>query len=361
MMNIDKKKIVMSIIAVLFMMINMSQSNAEDNQIEQKEGYHVNLDFPENQNPEVSMYYDLKMSPDSEQDIFFTIVNDSNEDKTFNIIPKIAVTSDEGSLSYIEEGKGSLNPTLKYPFYELVDVPNEVTLAPKEKKQITATLKMPKEAFEGVILGALYISETDNLSLNSGEGAYVKSNIVYQVVFKLHEEDTKVDPDLQLNKASIGQVEGINHIFANMENIAPVIMNNVLVEAKVTKKGSDKVLYKGKKNNMQIAPNSFFNFPISIGTAPFEPGKYTMHVFASSKGGYEWKLSKDFTIDKDQASNFNQLSVITLDDVESSRWYLWVILIVLVLIILMIGLRIHNQKKSKQMKEAASLKRKKNT
>lgn len=342
-MNIDKKKIVMSMIAVLFMMMNMSQSNAEENQIEQKEGYHVNLDFPENQNPEVSMYYDLKMNPDSEQDIFFTIVNDSNEDKTFNIIPEIAVTSDEGSLSYIEEGKGSLNPTLKYPFYELVDVPNEVTLAPKEKKQITATLKMPKEAFEGVVLGALYISEVDTLSLQGGQGAFVKSNIVYQVVFKLHEEDKEVAPDLKLNKASIGQVEGINHIFANMENIAPVIMNKVWVEAKVTKKGSDKVLYHGKKNNMQIAPNSFFNFPMSIGTAPFEAGTYTMHVFASSQGGYEWRLSEDFMIEKDQASHFNQLSIITLDDVEQTQWYLWVILVIIV-ILLIAGLIIYFQK-----------------
>lgn len=350
----DRLLIVITILYFIFSFGSynaLAEENTQDTSPEEsKSGYYVELQFPENQNKDINTYYDLTMKPGEIQTVNFLIVNESDKTKTFDVKSGVGMTGHSGVINYVSKEDIELNSSMKYPFFDVAEVSSKITVEPKEKKLVPVTLKMPKDPYSGIILGAIIVSEADDVNLELDKGVFIGSKIQYEVIFKLGEEDKKVVPELNLKGASISQLEGRNVVFAELENIAPVIMNNVWVEAKVTKKGSKDILYKAKQSNMQIAPNSNFDFPIYLGTNPFAAGKYTVHVFASALGGYEWNFSSDFTISKDDAEKFNQLSIIELDQIDNNHLYLWIISIVVVIILIILFIIFKNNKKDQKQK-----------
>ncbi|MEB8401827.1 DUF3324 domain-containing protein, partial [Enterococcus casseliflavus] len=62
------------------------------------------------------------------------------------------------------------------------------------------------------------------------------------------------------------------------------------------------------KEMMQMAPNSNFNFPISLEGDRFRSGTYVLDLTAKS-GENEWSWTKEFTIDGDDARKLNREDV----------------------------------------------------
>ncbi|MFQ6322510.1 WxL protein host-binding domain-containing protein [Lactococcus garvieae] len=57
----------------------------------------------------------------------------------------------------------------------------------------------------------------------------------------------------------------------------------------------DEVLYSETKEGLRMAPNSNFDYAVSLGKKPFKPGKYTFKGVAQS-GDKKWNFEKDFEI-----------------------------------------------------------------
>jgi len=69
---------------------------------------------------------------------------------------------------------------------------------------------------------------------------------------------------------------------------------------------------------MQMAPNSNFNFPISLEGDRFRSGNYVLELTAKS-GDNEWSWTREFTIEADEARKLNREDV-TID--TSTNWWM---------------------------------------
>ncbi|MDO7880532.1 MAG: DUF3324 domain-containing protein, partial [Enterococcus mundtii] len=105
----------------------------------------------------------------------------------------------------------------------------------------------------------------------------------------------------------------------------------------------DEVLYEASEEMMQMAPNSNFDFPISLEGDRFQSGEYLLKLKATS-GEEEWVWEQTFTIEADEARSLNRADV-TID--TSLNW--WMIgSIVLGILLLGVILYLLIQKKKEQ-------------
>ena len=83
------------------------------------------------------------------------------------------------------------------------------------------------------------------------------------------EYDNEVEPHLTLNTVAPGQMNARNVINANIQNTKPMLVNQLSIDAKISRKGSSEVLYHSEK---KMHPNSNFNYPIQLEGQPLEAG-----------------------------------------------------------------------------------------
>ncbi len=98
------------------------------------------------------------------------------------------------------------------------------------------------------------------------------------------------------------------------------------IEATVRKDGESDVLYSADAEQMQMAPNSHFHFPISLEGNPFQSGDYILNLKVTS-GDDEWEWERRFTIETEEARALNR-SDVTID--TSVNW--WTIVSIVVII-----------------------------
>lgn len=103
---------------------------------------------------------------------------------------------------------------------------------------------------------------------------------------------------------------------------------------------SGKEVLSEKKEDMQIAPSSLFQFPIYYEKQAMKAGKYTLTMTVRSEK-QEWQLKNSFTITEEKATALNKTDV---SEKEESRNVQWLVLglvgiIFLLLIILIVVLR----------------------
>ncbi|TPD97793.1 DUF3324 domain-containing protein, partial [Enterococcus sp. PF-2] len=125
----------------------------------------------------------------------------------------------------------------------------------------------------------------------------------------------------------------------------PAFVNRLEVEAMVKRAGENDVLYKAEKEMMQMAPNSNFNFPISLEGDRFRSGNYVLELSAKS-GDNEWSWTREFTIDADDARKLNREDVM-IDN--SPNWWM---IGAIILLILMLGLVVYLMRQKKRAHES---------
>ncbi|HDP1317577.1 TPA: DUF3324 domain-containing protein, partial [Enterococcus faecalis] len=115
--------------------------------------------------------------------------------------------------------------------------------------------------------------------------------------------------------------------------------NKVSIEASVTDASGKEVLSE-KKEDMQIAPSSLFQFPIYYEKQAMKAGKYTLTMTVRSEK-QEWQLKKSFTITEEKATALNKTDVSKKEESRNVQWLVLglVGIIFLLLIILVVVLR----------------------
>ena len=126
---------------------------------------------------------------------------------------------------------------------------------------------------------------------------------------------------------------------ATIENKTANYINKVSIEASVTDASGKEVLSE-KKEDMQIAPSSLFQFPIYYEKQVMKAGKYTLTMTVRSEK-QEWQLKKSFTITEEKATALNKTDV---SKKEENKNVLWLVLglvgiIFLQLIVLVVVLK----------------------
>ncbi|MBK5491839.1 DUF916 and DUF3324 domain-containing protein [Bacillus sp. TH13] len=288
--------------------------------------------IPDNQIDKQKTYFNLKMEPNQKQTLTIQLKNDTEKDVV--IEPKIhsATTNLNGVIEY-GPTKIKRDSTLPYELGELIQTDKEVTVPAKGSKDLQLQVTMPEQEFKGILAGGITLEEKkadEKNKQDTKEGLSIENKYAYVVGITLQENDEKVKQDLKLPDVKAGQVNARNVINATLHNPTSTYINKFEVDAVITKKGKTEELYTSKKQNMQIAPNSNFDFPIALNGEKLEPGTYTVHVKAKSSEE-AWEFKKDFTIKDEEAKQFNEKDV----SIEEPN-YLWYI--VGLLFILLAGL-----------------------
>lgn len=315
--------------------------------------------IPENQRDKTKTYFDLLVKPDSEQTIEINLRNDTENEVI--VEPKIhsATTNLNGVVEYgpVDAKRDS---TLKYDLNELVKVEKEVKIPARSSIKLPLTIKVPKKEFDGILAGGIILQEkeTKNNENTETKGLSIQNQYAYVVALVLNENNNPVKPELKLNSVFPDQVNARNVINANLQNSTPNYLNQLNVVAKITKKGKTTALYETTKKAMQMAPNSNFDFPISLSGKKLEAGEYTLELTATTKAD-RWHWKKNFTIKADEAKKLNAKDVTIKKDYTWVYILIGIILILLSILLVILILRRKQKKEEEERRRRNRIKRKK--
>ena len=120
--------------------------------------FSVKAIIPDNQIDTKKSYFDLRMQPKQKQEIETILYNSSDEEITINISVHNATTNQNGLIVYEQDAK--IDPSLKVPLNTIVTVSDQkITIPAYRSKTITATIEMPDDEFDGMILGGLHLKK----------------------------------------------------------------------------------------------------------------------------------------------------------------------------------------------------------
>ena len=302
--------------------------------------------FPDSQVDENKGYYDLNLAPDQKETLRLEIGNTSAEPIRIQVTPHTAYTNVLGNVEYGKNAQEA-DPTLVHSLADLMEPSEVIELAGNETKTVEIPLQMPEEAFEGFLAGGLRIAEQkeETEEADEGEGVAIKNEFAYVVGVIVSNMRDSVKPELELLDVFADQLNYSNVISANLQNFTPTFVNQLAVEATVKRAGENDVLYEAKKEMMQMAPNSNFNFPISLEGDRFRSGNYVLELTATS-GENEWSWTREFTIEADEARKLNR------EDVMIDSGVNWWMIGAIILLILMLGLVFYLMWQKKRARES---------
>ncbi|WP_129690813.1 DUF916 and DUF3324 domain-containing protein [Gottfriedia acidiceleris] len=337
-MNVLKKFI---IILFLININNFHASAAEMN-------FEVSAVIPTNQIDQNKTYFDLRMKPGQKQILKVQIKNDTDKNIVVETKANLAITNSSGIADY-SISNPKVDDTLEIPFNNIAKVKKETKIPAKSEATVEITIEMPKQQFDGVILGGLHFSEKEDegQAKEEDESVQIKNKYAYVIGVLLRETDKVIKPDLKLNEVKPSQINARNVVTANLQNIKPAMLKNLSIDAKVFSETGKKALRESKKENLRMAPNSNFDYAISWDHQAFEPGKYRLEMKATD-GDQAWEWTRTFIIKDHTAKKFNTSAVEVQKDYTT--WYiigsiLFILLLILIVFYLYRRSKIDNQVK----------------
>lgn len=249
--------------------------------------------------------------------------------------PTVAGTTNQGQINYANV-TSVRDSSLKYDWTKMGPVKQKVTIPAKGSQTVSETINVKAPKFNGVLLGSFYIySPTINHKMHhkKSKGMSLTNNYSYSVstLFKVGNVD-KVQPDLRLVRVRptlLGIQPAVN---INLQNFEPkyITNNDMRVKAKIYPAKSNKLLFQNSQKQMNFAPNSNFNFPVSWGNKPMKAGNYQARVRINTSGK-SWYFKKNFTISPADANRLNR------NNPNTKRNYWPLIITIIVIVLLLIG------------------------
>ncbi len=310
--------------------------------------FSVDPTIPKSQLNQDNTFFDIKLKPNQKETLKVDLRNDSDHEVEVDVSVNSATTN---SNVVIEYGSNDIkkDASLTYAIEDYVDYPKLVKLKPRSTKTVSFLVKMPNQKFDGVIAGGITFKEVikEDKQEKDEQGLSIKNEYSYVVALLMRQNKNKVEPNLILKSVNPDQINSRNVILANLQNDKKTYINQVVMVTKITKKGSDDVLYEATNSALQIAPNTSFPFPTPLNDSPLEPGRYEldMTVYGNEDKTGEhtrktkeetthysnkWKFKKEFRVSRRIAEKLNEKDVTIKDD--SFNWY-WLLLVLPLLII----------------------------
>lgn len=306
--------------------------------------FSVNAVIPDNQIDKEKSYFDLKVTPGEKQKLIVKLRNTTDKEIVINPHIQSAKTNKNGVIDYTPN-KIKKDDTLKIAMEDIAKVPKEVTVPPQSEKDLTIEVTVPKDKFDGVILGGIYLKEdtSKNKEEDKENDVAIKNEYSYVVALQMRQNDNKVKPMLHMNEVNPETQNARNVIVANIQNSEPMIISKLKIDATVNKKGSKDNLAILKKENLQVAPNSNFNIAVPLEGEKLEAGTYILNMKAES-AGKEWQFKKEFSISADKATTMNEKDV-TLEKETPTMLYIFLGVAFLIVIAVVIYFIIRRNKR----------------
>lgn len=315
-------------------------------------GFSWEVKQPDNQRDKTKTYFDLLVKPGEKENLQMVLKNTTDKDLTVLVETNTAVTNDNGVIDYgVTDPK--IDATMKYPFGKMAHTEPEVKLAPKEEKTIEIQVDVPTDPFNGIILGGIHLAQKEDGDEESQQsGVQIKNKFAVVVGVRLSENDNPVEADMKLLDVKAGQRNYRNVILANLQNPMPRILSGIKVTADVfAANNTSQPIYHSQQENLQMAPNSNFNYGITMNNKAFRPGKYVLKMVAQADDK-EWKFEKEFEIKADEAKKFNDKAVELAEEPKDYTLYIIIAVVVLILVIILVVFWIIHSKRKHELELA---------
>lgn len=333
-------------LALVIVMLVVPEKLAFASEKDENFNFQMNAVFPDNQINKNISYFDLKVEPEQEQTLSLDVSNTGKTTKRIKVEPVNSWTNQEGKIVYEPSSTNyATDKTLKYSFNTLFKEKSQLlVIKPGEKKEAKFTLQVPKTPFEGVILGAFSAKMVDEKE-ESTDSITNKMQIVKAVVLRENEKEEK--PKFSINKVKPSIVDSQKAVTVNIQNMSPVIITDMKINAKVYKEKSLKNEQAKRIEKVQMAPNSNFDFPILFNTSNLEVGNYILKVSINYKNKTE-TFNKKFKINKNSLYQLeNESDLIS----KKSNSFIYIYIIIFILLLFLIGYIFFYKKKKKKKKK----------
>ncbi|EGO7555689.1 DUF916 and DUF3324 domain-containing protein, partial [Enterococcus faecalis] len=266
-------------------------------------------------------YFDLSLPVNESVPLVIHVTNNSEEaiEVAGELSP--ATTNINGVVEY---GKTQNQLTSSVPF-DITKVASfekeKQTIAPKQTVDFVVNVSVPTKDYAGIVAGGITLRDVTEEKTSSETKGMFKNKFAYAIALLVHGDKTPVENAVTLKEVTPTQVNSRNVVSAAIENKTANYINKVSIEASVTDTSGKEVLNE-KKEDMQIAPSSLFQFPIYYEKQEMKAGKYTLTMTVRSEK-QEWQLKKSFTITEEKATALNKTDV---SEKEESRNVQWLVL-----------------------------------
>lgn len=251
-------------------------------------------------------YFHLCEHPSEEDKIKVKLINESSQDKQLSVKVVDGNTNINGDIDYTGSIKN--NVKLVQPLTSVLKTTQSKVSVPKHSiVETTLNLKMPLSSFEGIILGGIVVSEAQNPLKQSSTVTSTYSYTLGVVLTNSKTVEMKKNIGVSLDKIGAKLFDGKKVVEADILNDNPFIFSGGKISALIKNKKNGKVIKKISKGNISIAPYSAFPLQFDWKRSDLEAGTYVFSgIFEDGKK--TWKLEKEFTILKNQASSINKES-----------------------------------------------------
>lgn len=311
--------------------------------------YTVIAQLPENQITHKVSYFDLLVKKGQRQKLTIVIKNNDQKAHKYIVSANRAITNDNGVIDY-SYANAKADTSLKFNLNKAISGKQAIKIPAKTSKKVSFQLSIPKNGFPGIALGGISVVQVlDKTQQESGMS--IRNQYAYVIGLKLQEKNrATVKPDLKLVNVKAKQIDYQNYVTARLQNPRPEIIHGLKIRSYITAANSNKKVYITNKKDMAMAPNSSFNFAIGNGERALVPGKYVLHLTAtSSNGKYKWRFIRNFTISKQTAQALNDTAI---NHVNGNGYFWWLIIglgmVIIVLLLLIIWLLKKNKTQVKQ-------------
>lgn len=294
-------------------------------------GFTVKAIPPETQIDKAKTFFYPLVKPNVSQELKIALTSIREEPVKISLAIQNAQTSYLGNIEYLSADKPH-SKTLKQPISDLITLDeSEVELTNFETRIISLHVIPPEESFSGIKLGSVYISE---ISDDQKEG--ITNNYAYNIGIILTEdqEDYHTGNQLELLDVYGTTRNGDRGVVSVFENPQPLILEELQVQTKITKKNESEIIREQTQSGLRMAPNSTMDFMTDWGIEDILPGEYTMHIEAKSKSE-KWSWTKDFSISKKAANKINESASVSLT--FPNQFFTWVLILSISTILLFLS------------------------
>ncbi|EPH84327.1 hypothetical protein IGL14_002655 [Enterococcus sp. DIV1938] len=284
-------------------------------------------------------YFDLSLPVNESVPLVIHVTNNSEE--AIEVAGELSPTTTNIN-GVVEYGKTQNQLTSSVPF-DITKVASfekeKQTIAPKQTVDFVVNVSVPTKDYAGIVAGGITLRDVTEEKTSDETKGMFKNKFAYAIALLVHGDKPPVENAVTLKEVTPTQVNSRNVVSAAIENKTANYINKVSIEASVTDTSGKEVLNE-KKEDMQIAPSSLFQFLIYYEKQEMKAGKYTLTMTVRSEK-QEWQLKKSFTITEEKVTALNKTDV---SEKEESRNVQWLVLglvgiIFLLLIILIVVLR----------------------
>jgi hypothetical protein len=263
--------------------------------------------------------FDLLLAPGDQEIIEIEVRNISDEPITLVIEIATATTDDGGTIFYRPREGLVRDNTLPYAMEDIASIDGErFDLEGGESLRVPITIQMPQSTFYGMILGGISILQYVDLeeARATAEGVLIY-RFRTEIPVRLQNDETSLQPDLNLIGIGASQRNWRNIFAANLQNPEMMLIHAMEVHAFISRAGEVEVLYEEQIGGMQVAPNSNFTLAIPLGGERFQAGYHDLHLEVTAYNG-NWSFRERFYVSAEEAAAFNAT------DVTITRIPLWI-------------------------------------